>query len=199
MTDRACPCLHTTPCKPGCTCVQPVSSAGCLRCCTYGSSEQQRKMAEHLAKVIDEYHSRIGGTSEPHRIFWTDVVQVRVWLNVNKLEQSLRETQGALFEDPWSIGFTLREIDLGTYEHAVYDQKGADKPEVSVVQKHAGRIRYLLTHPEELATPIKVGLKDGQPWIEDGWHRFFASIHRSRESIQAEVSRTTLAGLGDVR
>lgn len=47
--ERACPCLHTTPCDPRCTCVMPASSSGCLRCCTYGSPEQQRSMAEWLA------------------------------------------------------------------------------------------------------------------------------------------------------
>lgn len=73
----SCPCLYTTPCKPGgpgCTCVQPFSSAGCLRCCAYGSSEQQRKMAEHLAKIIDGYHAREEGLEDPHKIFWEEPV-----------------------------------------------------------------------------------------------------------------------------
>ena len=46
---RACPCLHTTPCHPRCTCVMPQSSLGCRRCCSYGNTEQQRQMAEYLA------------------------------------------------------------------------------------------------------------------------------------------------------
>lgn len=45
---RACPCLHTTPCHPRCTCVNGFSSHGCSRCCTYGSSDQQKAMAERL-------------------------------------------------------------------------------------------------------------------------------------------------------
>lgn len=46
---KACPCLHTTPCDPRCTCVVSVSSRGCTRCCSYGNAEQQKAMAEHLA------------------------------------------------------------------------------------------------------------------------------------------------------
>jgi hypothetical protein len=46
---QACPCLHIEPCDPHCTCVNPYSSRGCTRCCSYGSKEQQRAAAEHLA------------------------------------------------------------------------------------------------------------------------------------------------------
>ena len=46
-----CPCMHTAPCDPRCTCVQPLSSAGCSRCCTYGSAEQQRAAAARLARA----------------------------------------------------------------------------------------------------------------------------------------------------
>lgn len=51
--DSACPCLYTTPCHDRCTCVMPLSSSGCRRCCTYGSVEQRAAMATHLAKAID--------------------------------------------------------------------------------------------------------------------------------------------------
>ena len=51
--NRSCPCLYTTPCQEGCTCVHPHSSRGCTRCCTYGSREQRRGMAKYLAKKID--------------------------------------------------------------------------------------------------------------------------------------------------
>ncbi len=47
-----CPCKHTTPCNPRCTCVMPGSSSGCARCCSYGSKEQQRAMAERLAALV---------------------------------------------------------------------------------------------------------------------------------------------------
>ena len=43
---RACPCKHTTPCTPRCTCVMSASSRGCDRCCTYGSAKQCREKAE---------------------------------------------------------------------------------------------------------------------------------------------------------
>lgn len=52
---KACPCLHTTPCHPRCTCVMPHSSRGCRRCCSYGSPEQQKAMAEHL---VAQAHGR---------------------------------------------------------------------------------------------------------------------------------------------
>lgn len=48
-----CPCRHTTPCHPGCTCVNPASSVGCGRCCSYGSPEQQKTAAEWIAKGVD--------------------------------------------------------------------------------------------------------------------------------------------------
>jgi len=50
---KACPCLHTTPCGPGCTCVMPGSSNGCRRCCSYGSKERQKIKAIWLAQLID--------------------------------------------------------------------------------------------------------------------------------------------------
>jgi hypothetical protein len=53
ITDFACPCRSTTPCVPGCTCVEPYSSRGCRRCASYGSAEQRRAKAEWLAKAID--------------------------------------------------------------------------------------------------------------------------------------------------
>lgn len=50
---KPCPCMHTKPCDPRCTCVDPFSSVGCGRCCSYGSREQQRATAEYLAGRID--------------------------------------------------------------------------------------------------------------------------------------------------
>jgi len=46
----SCPCEWTEPCDPRCTCVHPVSSVGCKRCCRYGSDEQRKAQAEHLVK-----------------------------------------------------------------------------------------------------------------------------------------------------
>lgn len=47
-----CPCLYTTPCDPQCTCVKPYSSRGCNRCCSYGSVEQRKQMAEYLVRMV---------------------------------------------------------------------------------------------------------------------------------------------------
>lgn len=49
----ACPCSHTTPCDPRCTCAVPYSSRGCARCCTYGSKEQQVKAAKRIVRLLD--------------------------------------------------------------------------------------------------------------------------------------------------
>ena len=52
---EACPCKHIMPCHPRCSCMMPLSSSGCWRCCSYGSKEQQRLMAEKLASRIDNH------------------------------------------------------------------------------------------------------------------------------------------------
>lgn len=50
---KACPCHHLDePCKPNCSCVNYLSSAGCEFCATYGSKEQQKAAAEHIAKKL---------------------------------------------------------------------------------------------------------------------------------------------------
>lgn len=54
-----CPCEHTTPCHPDCTCINHFMSRGCERCCRYGSSEQQKAMAEYL--VAEESLAYIRG------------------------------------------------------------------------------------------------------------------------------------------
>ena len=55
---KACPCLHTTPCDPQCTCAHPHMSAGCLRCCSYGSPEQQLASAKFIAAALALYGPR---------------------------------------------------------------------------------------------------------------------------------------------
>ena len=49
---RGCPCHWTEPCSPECTCVNGLYSAGCRRCCRYGSDEYRRKKAEHIAEKL---------------------------------------------------------------------------------------------------------------------------------------------------
>lgn len=46
--DRACPRKHIEPCQPNCTCAHGTSSAGCLRCCSYGSKEQRIAAAKRI-------------------------------------------------------------------------------------------------------------------------------------------------------
>ncbi len=54
MDSAACPCKHTVPCHPNCTCVKQHMSRGCQRCCTYGSPEQQKAKAERLATLLNK-------------------------------------------------------------------------------------------------------------------------------------------------
>lgn len=46
---NSCPCIYLDePCMKNCTCVQQLSSHGCLNCCTYGSIAQRKQTAIHL-------------------------------------------------------------------------------------------------------------------------------------------------------
>jgi hypothetical protein len=63
--DRGCPCLLTTPCHSQCTCAHPGMSAGCRRCCRYGSVEQRKAMAEHLATILDEASVKAKALRDP--------------------------------------------------------------------------------------------------------------------------------------
>ena len=62
--NESCPCTHTIPCHPRCTCIDSFSSRGCKRCCSYGSKEHQKKMAEHLARKIDSDLDKVDLRSE---------------------------------------------------------------------------------------------------------------------------------------
>lgn len=62
-SHEACPCLHMTPCRPDCTCVNHYSSCGCARCCSYGSKEQQVGKAILLARFIEEGTNKICGVA----------------------------------------------------------------------------------------------------------------------------------------
>lgn len=55
MTEeiQACPCLYGDPCSDVCTCVNPVMSGGCERCCSYGSLEQRQEKAKRLIGIMD--------------------------------------------------------------------------------------------------------------------------------------------------
>ena len=44
--NRGCLCLYIKPCHIDCTCLHRFSSAGCRRCCSFGSAEQRQSMAE---------------------------------------------------------------------------------------------------------------------------------------------------------
>lgn len=60
----SCPCLFTEPCTTSCTCVNPMVSGGCSRCCTYGSDEQRKENAERIAAAINMAENK---KPEPNR------------------------------------------------------------------------------------------------------------------------------------
>lgn len=135
---------------------------------------------------------------------------------VERLAQCLRAHYGERFEDPWGVDFKLERIGQGTSEEPVFGvpRKRVDKsrrggfpvanlyaPPVSdkAAKWHAGRVRYLISHPEQLADPIEVDcVCEGTtilpvPTIVDGWHRFFAHVWTEQRVINA-----TFGGLVDV-
>jgi hypothetical protein len=49
LEQHQCPCLIADkPCMDRCSCVNRVSSRGCLCCCKYGSEEQRKAAANRL-------------------------------------------------------------------------------------------------------------------------------------------------------
>ncbi len=69
--SASCPCAYGEPCHPDCTCACPVSSKGCLRCCSYGNRDQRqaaaaRLVAERRALENCAFVLRVWGTFETH-------------------------------------------------------------------------------------------------------------------------------------
>lgn len=52
-SGKSCPCEFGNPCRDYCSCANPLKSGGCLRCCKYGSKEEQEKMAAAIIAVED--------------------------------------------------------------------------------------------------------------------------------------------------
>ncbi len=78
-----CPCKYVEPCQENCSCVSPMSSHGCLRCCRYGSIEQRTSAAKRIATPIDEnasLHEQLKAKDE-------DIYNTN--LTVGELEQRL--------------------------------------------------------------------------------------------------------------
>jgi hypothetical protein len=87
--NDSCPCAHTTPCRNNCTCVNPLSSAGCARCCSYGSDEQQQKNAERIAAALERgvwvpVSERLPDQTE---VYITAFGNKGVWLSVFNIDK----------------------------------------------------------------------------------------------------------------
>lgn len=98
-------------------------------------------------------------------------------------------------EDIWGVGYSHDMIGEGTSEESEpYHTGSTEWPEARSAQWHAARIRYLLRHPEELEQPIEVDCECYNdrvfpiPDIRDGWHRYYAHLHRKRTTINATFS-----------
>lgn len=83
-----CPCLVVEPCSPHCSCANPIMSGGCQRCAKYGSDEQRKTHAQHIAKALQGHRPegwvpmtqppKVGGSylvggyrfDEPHCFDW---------------------------------------------------------------------------------------------------------------------------------
>ena len=82
---RGCPCLWTTPCKPNCSCATPILSAGCSRCARYGSDDQRRTTAVHIAAAQE----REKGLRRLLRMMTTGVHRVKLcWCTPVPSEES---------------------------------------------------------------------------------------------------------------
>lgn len=64
-TVGSCPCNYITPCCQTCTCAHPELSGGCDRCCSYGSLEQRRAVAE---QIVEKERQRSVYTTALHKI-----------------------------------------------------------------------------------------------------------------------------------
>lgn len=64
-----CPCEfgEVEPCHPDCSCINPYSSRGCIRCTKHGSYQQRLKHAKWLATAIDEYVEKQNGKEGKER------------------------------------------------------------------------------------------------------------------------------------
>ena len=49
--QESCPCTYTDACHVQCSCAHPVMSAGCRRCCGYGSDEQRMAAAKRIVLI----------------------------------------------------------------------------------------------------------------------------------------------------
>ena len=54
--SETCPCSfpEIEPCMEDCSCANQFMSAGCARCCSYGSREQRLSNARRLVRIIEK-------------------------------------------------------------------------------------------------------------------------------------------------
>lgn len=59
--SETCPCAfpEIEPCMEDCSCADQFMSAGCARCCSYGSREQRLSNARRLVRILEKGLKRL--------------------------------------------------------------------------------------------------------------------------------------------
>jgi len=105
-------------------------------------------------------------------------------------------------DDPWAAGFHMDMIGKGkSLEPEPYSLSTTG---AMSAEWHAGRIRYLMQSPEDLAQPISMDSECSgmqvlpEPIIVDGWHRYFAHLWQYLHYHGPDMISATFGGLVDV-
>jgi hypothetical protein len=116
------------------------------------------------------------------------------------LMERLEEYFGDMW-DPWGVEFDRINLEDDTIEPITESYSEAGHPDDWPLEKHAGRIRFLMTSVKDLETPIVLdsrcdhGYVYANPVMIDGWHRYFA--HRALGSKKIPVAFSGLVKFAD--
>jgi len=90
--------------------------------------------------------------------------------------------------DPWEVGFKMEMIGQGDW---VQSEPFRPPDDLWDAERHAARIRYLVSNPQFLEDPVEIdNVCDGghiyaEPVILDGHHRLAAHVWLGMERINA--------------
>ena len=78
LGSESCSCNYVKPCSVNCTCANSQASGGCLRCCSYGSTEQRKVAAASIAMAVAMYEATIAGKPIATKVLAEDDVRALV-------------------------------------------------------------------------------------------------------------------------